>query len=143
MRWRILMLVAAGALVAAEGREDAAKKDQERLQGTWKVESATKGGKQAPAERLKGMRLVVQGDKMTVSEGTMHEEATFTLAADQRPAAIDVKPSRASRRTILGIYRLEGDTLTVCWARDGERPREFASPQGSDDILLVLKREKK
>ena len=143
MKWRVLMLVTAGVLVAADATEDAAKKDQDRLQGTWKVASATKGGKEAPADRLKEMRLVVQGDKMTVRDGTRDEEATFTLTPDQKPAAIDVKPGRASRKTILGIYRLEGDALKMCWSREGERPREFASPEGSDAILLVLKREKK
>jgi uncharacterized protein (TIGR03067 family) len=143
MKWRVLMLVAAGALVAADAKEDAATKDREKMQGTWKVASATKGGKQAAAERLKEMRLVVQGDKMTVRDGTRDEEATFTLAPDQKPPAMDIKPRGAGRKTILGVYRFEGDALTMCWSREGERPREFASKEGSDAILLVLKREKK
>jgi hypothetical protein len=31
----------------------------------------------------------------------------------------------------------------MCWSREGDRPKEFASKEGSDAILLVLKREKK
>ena len=144
MRWRVLMLAAAtGMLVAADAKEDAAKKDRERMQGTWTVASATHGGKQAPAERIKAMRLVIAGDKITVKEGEVQEEATFTLAPDQKPPAIDVKPGRASRKMIRGIYHLAGDDLKICWSNDGERPKELASPEGSDAILLVLKREKK
>src|SRR5579872_5319054 len=136
MKWRVLMLVAAGVLLAADAKEDAAKKDRDRLQGTWKVESATKGGKQAPGERIKEMRLVVEGDKMTVKEGTRDEAATFTLAPDQKPPALDIKPDRPGEKTVRGIYRLEGDTLTMCWSREGDRPTEFASKEGADAILL-------
>ena len=138
-----MLAAATGMLVAADAKDDAAKKDRDRMQGTWTVASATHGGKQAPAERIKAMRLVIAGDKITVKEGEVHEEATFTLAPDQKPPAIDVTPGRASRKTIRGIYQLEGDSLKVCWVREGERPKEFASKDGSDAILLVLKREKK
>jgi uncharacterized protein (TIGR03067 family) len=138
-----MLAAATGMLVAADAKDDAAKKDRDRMQGTWTVASATHGGKQAPAERIKAMRLVIAGDKITVKEGEVHEEATFTLAPDQKPPAIDVTPGRASRKTIRGIYKLEGDELKICWVREGERPKEFASKDGSDAILLVLKREKK
>jgi uncharacterized protein (TIGR03067 family) len=144
MKWRVLTLVAAGLLlVAADAKEDAAKKDRGRMQGTWKVESATKGGKKAPAEKTQAMRLVIEGDKITVKEGGHDETATFTLLPDQKPPAIDIKPSRGGEKTVRGIYRIEGDTITMCWSHAGDRPKEFASKEGSDFILLVLKREKK
>jgi uncharacterized protein (TIGR03067 family) len=142
MRWRVLTLVAAGLLVAADAKEDV-KKDQGRMQGTWKVESATKGGKQAPPERTKAMTLVIEGDKITVKENSHEEPATFTLKPDQKPPAIDIKPSRGGEKAVRGIYQLDGDTLKMCWAREGDRPKEFASKEGSDSILLVLKRQKK
>jgi hypothetical protein len=33
--------------------------------------------------------------------------------------------------------------MTVCFARRGDRPTEFASKEGTSVVLLVLKREKK
>jgi uncharacterized protein (TIGR03067 family) len=143
MKRRVLMLVAACVLVAAAGKEGAASRDQEKLQGKWEVESATRGGKKAPAERIKAMRMVIEGDRMTVKDGTRDETATFTLMPDQKPPAIDIKPNRPGEKTVRGIYRVEGDTLTMCWVREGDRPKELVSKEGSGAILLVLKRQKK
>jgi uncharacterized protein (TIGR03067 family) len=143
MKWRVLMLAAAFVMVAAEGKEDAGARDQKRMQGTWKVESAAKGGKKAPAERTAAMRLVIEGDQITVNEGATHEAATFTLLPDQKPPAIDIQPNRPGAKTVRGIYRIDGDSLTMCWVRGGDRPTEFASKEGSAAILLVLKRQKK
>jgi len=42
-----------------------------------------------------------------------------------------------------GIYKLDGDNLTICYDKGGLRPTEFASNAGTKIMLIVLKREKK
>jgi uncharacterized protein (TIGR03067 family) len=141
---RFACLLVVGLLMGADQPSDAAKKDLEKLQGDWKVEKAQRGGMDAPANVLEKLTLVVKGDSMTVSEGGVRDEkAAITLDPGKSPAAIDIKPARAGRDTVLGIYKLDGDSLTLCWAKDGARPTDFASKEGSNHVLFVLKRIKK
>ena len=144
MAKRFACLLVVGLLMGADQPSDAAKKDLEKLQGEWKIEKAQRGGEAAPAELLGKLSLTIKGDSMTVSEGSARDEkATISLDPGKSPAAIDIKPARPGRETVLGIYKLNGDSLTLCWSKEGARPTEFASKPKSDQVLFVLKRAKK
>ncbi len=137
-------LTAALALAALDPE---IKKDEDRLQGNWKVTSVENAGKKADPKDFANWKMVVAGDKITEFDGKeVMDEYTFRLDPAARPAAIDMTGLAGESRgkTMQGIYRLEGDTLSVCVSEPGkrDRPREFRSAEGSAHVLLVFQRVK-
>ncbi len=123
------------------------KKDEDRLQGTWKVTSIENDGNKVDPKEFANWKLVIAGDKMTALDSNdVMDEHTFKLDAAAKPAAIDLTllTGESKGKTMQGIYRIEGDTLTVCVAEPGkkDRPREFRSEPGKSHMLLVFQRAK-
>ncbi len=137
-------LIAGLALAAADPE---AKKDEDRLQGTWKVASIENDGKKLDPKTFAEWKLVVAGNKMTALDGKeVMDDHVFHLDAAAKPPAIDLTLLTGAKKdqTMQGIYRLEGDTLTVCVNEPGkkERPKEFGAPAGGSFMLLVFQRAK-
>jgi uncharacterized protein (TIGR03067 family) len=140
-----LWTLMAGLALAAADPE--VRKDEDRLQGTWKVTSIENDGKKADPKTFAGWKLVVAGNKMTALDGNdVVDDHTFTLAAAAKPPALDLVPLMGEKKakTVKGIYRLEGDTLTVCVSEPDakERPKEFRSVEGTSHTLVVFQRAK-
>jgi uncharacterized protein (TIGR03067 family) len=135
------MLVAAAvcfsaAAVVAQDTEG----DQKKIQGTWAVVSAEKGGKKAPAKEIEGITFTFTGDKLSLKKGGESKDGKFKLDATRKPREIDVT---MEDRTARGIYQLDKDALKICVGKEGdERPKEFAAPEGSRFVIIVFKREK-
>src|SRR5437773_2528929 len=73
------------------------------------------------------------------------DQARDTPHPDKSPKEIDslYTSGPASGKTVKGIYKIEGDTITYCWAEpDKDRPKEFESKSGAGVTLMVLKRVK-
>jgi RNA polymerase sigma factor (sigma-70 family) len=122
--------------------KDKAPGDEEKILGTWVLVSSEEGGQKGPEELIKGARVTfAAGGKMTVKQGEKEQEFRYELDPSRDPK--EFSGTNEQGRTVLGIYRLEGDTLTVCFDRGGARPTEFASPEGTTVVLEVLRREKK
>jgi uncharacterized protein (TIGR03067 family) len=139
------LLVGLAIVVGAPGKKDPPAKDPPSLVGEWAGESGLRGGK--PENPPPGTTLTFTADgKVKFKEGNNEraEEGTYKADPKKSPAEIDiVPPDNEKGPTILGIYRIEGDTLTLCFSMGGDRPREFASPAGSQVMLITCKRAKK
>jgi uncharacterized protein (TIGR03067 family) len=146
MRPLLAMALAAGLLVAADGRgDDAAKAEAKKLLGTWVVVSCETDGEKVPEKILQGevVRFIIRADTITIKvQDEVKGEYRYTLDPRGKPRAITLTDKGG--RDALGIYSLEGEKLQICWTEHGKaRPTEFATKPGSGFDLLVLKREKK
>ena len=147
MRMTLAAIVVGLTLVAGAAPDDAAKKDLAQLQGEWSMVSLEIGGRALPPEEVKKGKRSCQGNETTLtSDGQLLIKAKFTLDPAKKPKAIDYQSLEGAWKgmSLLGIYEVEGDTLKFCVAESGvDRPKEFSAKQGSHQILVVWKRQKK
>ena len=144
------LLAAALALAAADAPKEDSKKDLDKLQGTWAISTITYDGGDVPADIVSKLRFEIKDDLWTVKgEDEVAKEygkATLKLDASVKPRLIDFHVGAGSEKgtDIEGIYEWNGaDEIKVCAKVIGkERPAEYASPENSRIVLMVLKREK-
>ena len=64
------------------------------------------------------------------------------LAAKKGPNHVTLSTGKKGDPPMIGIYELDGDTLKWCFSPK-KRPDKFESPEGSENMLMILKRVKK
>jgi uncharacterized protein (TIGR03067 family) len=113
-------------------------------EGEWQMLSGVMNGAAMDAATVEWVKRVTHGNQTIVVAGpqTMMK-VEFSLDASTSPARIDYLnlhgPAKGKRQQ--GIYRLEGDVLTVCMgAPGGARPGEFTSVKGDGRTLTAWKR---
>jgi uncharacterized protein (TIGR03067 family) len=140
-------LIAVVVLIAADARDDDAKKDREKFQGNWQLISAERDGKKTPQEDAKKITLTIQGDKFILrKDSVIISEGTMTLDPTKKPKAINETLTTGPNegKVFSAIYEIDDEHHKICFAALGkERPTEFSSKPGSGNILQVWKREKK
>jgi uncharacterized protein (TIGR03067 family) len=139
-------LLSLGLLFAAFGITSAQDK-KDPTAGKWVVESVTRDGKASDA--LKGAaREHADGKyslKPAAGSSAAATEGTYTVDASKTPATIDMKPKGGTYdgKTLLGIVKVDGETMTICFAEPGkDRPTKFESTTGSGLVLAVHKKAK-
>jgi uncharacterized protein (TIGR03067 family) len=140
---KALVVLAVGLLLATDAKKED-KTDDDRIKATWLLETEEEAGNAKHAEGKKiAVTFAAEGKgKVAYGIGDREDrEFTFQLDATHKPKEITLT---AAGETLNGIYKLDGDTLTVCLGqKDGvERPKEFATREGHRLTLVVLKREK-
>jgi uncharacterized protein (TIGR03067 family) len=120
----------------------ATRRDQDLMQGTWKVVKLESKGKERRV--LPNSKLVVEGDKATLFEGTK-EPVTFTFKLDAKPEprVIDLIAIKDGKQTdtLPGIYSLEDDELMISINFDKVRPRRFYDSDANQELLTFRRGE--
>jgi uncharacterized protein (TIGR03067 family) len=119
------------------------KRDLDNLQGAWHITALEVDGNKMPESMLGGSEITVKGSKFdTVSMGAAYSGA-LTLDDTANPKTFDLKFTDGPEKgnTNFGIYKLSGDTWTLCLATRGKiRPKTFATKLGTGIALETLKR---
>ena len=88
---------------------------------------------------------VVLGESGAVQAAIPEFEKAIKIDPTKKPKTIEFTftEGQLQGKTSLGIYELQGDTFKYCRAApDKPRPTEFSSKEGSEQTLVVYKREK-
>jgi len=124
--------------------DDPATAERARHQGTWAVVSLVREGQAASADIVGSIRRVVEEDHVVWRrDGKNFAGTKFEVDPSKTPRAIDLIPDGgpARDRRVLGIYRLDGDDLTICVADPGgPRPSAFEAGTGSKQTLQTFRR---
>jgi RNA polymerase sigma factor (sigma-70 family) len=122
--------------------------DRTAIQGNWVTSqplTSTRAGQPLPPKdvpvvwKIEGDRIVETVGSPTDEDGVRELLQRFVLNPAATPRTIDLTSSAYG--LIKGIYRLEGDTLTVCYGF-GERPASFGRGGESGLVHMVFKRAK-
>jgi len=147
LRLHALLILAVGFLVAADApKEDAAKKELKKSEGTWQVVSFESDGNKLGDDEAKQVVMVVKDGKYTVKMmDNVVSKGTMKIDPAKNPKTIDVMPDEGENagQTMLGIYELKDDEQKICIATpDKKRPTKFDGDAGTGQILIVFKRVK-
>jgi uncharacterized protein (TIGR03067 family) len=142
------VMLSLGLLAAAPGaKDDKDKDDLKKFDGTWVFTAWDHAGEALPAEARDTAKWTIKGGKYTFEFAGMTEEGTIKLDPSKKPATIDIAITEGQDKgkDQVGIYKIEGETITVCLAAPGakDRPTEFRSTEENGFILATIKRGKK
>ena len=141
----ILILLIPWTSSPALADDETVKAELARHQGTWRASTSVYDGQDAPAEIVRSITRTVEKDHVVWKrDGKSFAGTTIAIDPSRGPKTIDVIPDGGKNRCerVLGIYKLDGDTLTICMAAPGQpRPTALRAEKGSGWTLRTFRRE--
>jgi uncharacterized protein (TIGR03067 family) len=143
------VVVAAMTLALGAGRaspNDAPDESNSNvLQGSWRGIAVEMSG-QKPEGVAETLTLCFEGNSLTVLEhGDAGSSGTFRIDATKNPTTIDIvysKDRNRDERRAWGLYKIEGETLTIITVEgeEADRPKDFACEKGKGYTMVTLRR---
>ena len=118
------------------------KSDQDKMQGKWKIVRCEFAGRDM--DQTVGVEDTISDAKwLRPQRRTSEYQLKFDTSKD--PKWVDLSAERLGDKSLKGIYKLEGDKLTICYSYnpDSPRPTEFKTDADVASYLYVLERVKK
>ena len=132
--------------MAQPANDEKAKKDLERMQGTWTMHALEVDGKTVPDAKLQNTFLTVKGDEYRTKVKDMEPPGLrLKLDPSKDPKTVDMiqKQGDGSEKVIKGIYTFENDTLKICrgLTPEQERPNQFATWPNTSYFVVTWKKK--
>jgi len=146
-----VMIVLAASVALAQDKKD--DKKPAKLEGTYVLAEMEIGGEKLPADLFakapEAERTIkITADKLISAKKGKDDAVSYKVDASKTPAQIDIveKTEGGKDQKLYGIYKLDGDTLTICAVesdKPDDRPKEFKTSKDSKAMLMVLKKKDK
>jgi len=126
-------------------------KDWAQLEGDWTIVSALENGTalkvDARSQTRNGVTIVshyIKNQEDSIfGKNLLHQKAIYLIDGSKKTIDYDITQGVHQGKKQLGIYKIEGDTVTFCFSPPGkERPDDFTSKPGSERTLTVWNRWK-
>jgi uncharacterized protein (TIGR03067 family) len=133
---------------AQEAKADLVKQELKRLHGAWVLVGLEQGGKKVPEAQVKaaGVKLVIEGSGYNFEADGKTSAGILRIDPATAPKRFDTQDTTFGGKgeKAVGIYHLAGDLLRVCYVPEGrQRPTEFKTQPGSDQVMQTFRRETK
>ncbi|MBI1913545.1 MAG: TIGR03067 domain-containing protein [Planctomycetes bacterium] len=94
------------------------------LDGAWVLVALQKNGHaipvNMPAEGIGPAEWTFASGELRIAQGDHEERADCSVDASTEPPRITIRPAGQEAGTAQGIFRLEGDKLTICVSEEGQ-----------------------
>ncbi|HWA27424.1 MAG TPA: TIGR03067 domain-containing protein [Lacunisphaera sp.] len=105
-------------------------------EGIWQPTYAELGGEEAPKMMLEKMEIeLIHGNYTVRFGGEIYDQGHYTVDAASQLTLLGSKGPNAGR-TIPGLFKVSGDTLSICYGLGGIRPEQFTT--GTDPQLYLV-----